>query len=207
MFPECSRETARSEIAECVRLASEMGIEMKSFAFPRNRVSHLDVLEEYGFTHYRGPGKNERSENGRPAILRRMGHLFDILNATEPKPVVPERRNALWNIPGSTIFFSKRGIRRYIPMSLRVRRALKGLNAAVRDRGIFHLWFHPTNMADEIESMFSGLDQVLTYASQLRRNGQIEFLPMGAISESNPGAHGGPVPSLVPHVDHEYIGQ
>ena len=207
MFPECSRETARSEIAECVRLASEMGIEMKSFAFPRNRVCHLDVLEEYGFTHYRGPGKNERWENGRSDLLRRLGHLFDILFATEPQPVVPERKNALWNIPGSTIFFPKHGIRRYIPMSFRVRRARKGLNAAVRDRGIFHLWFHPTNMADEIESMFSGLDRILAYASQLRRNGRIEFLPMGAISTSSAEVLDNLTSSLESHFKHEYIGQ
>src|SRR5215831_19489806 len=61
LFDQCSSETVRSELARCLALAREMGIELRSFAFPRNQVGHLEVLREFGFTHYRGPGKNERA--------------------------------------------------------------------------------------------------------------------------------------------------
>lgn len=185
IFPECSRETARSEIAECVRLAAESGIEMRSFAFPRNRVAHLGVLKEYGFTHYRGPGKNERFDQYRLRAMRRVVHLLDILLAREPRPVVPEMNDGLWNVAGSMVFLPKHGLRRYIPMSLRVRRARKGLNAAVRDGGIFHLWFHPTNMADEMESMFKGLEEILACAYRLSQAGKMDFLPLSSVTGRN----------------------
>src|SRR5262249_19504817 len=41
--PGCSRETAESELLACMRAARELGIEMRSFAFPRNEVGHLHV--------------------------------------------------------------------------------------------------------------------------------------------------------------------
>ena len=73
------------------------------------------------------------------------------------------------------------GIRRYIPMERRVRRAVKGLEAAVRQQRIFHLWFHPTNLAQETEAMFKGLRAICRRARELQNEGKLEFLPMGSI--------------------------
>lgn len=87
-----------------------------------------------------------------------------------------------WTSDSIQLHSFKHGVRRYILMWLRVRRSVKGPNAAAREGGIFHLWFHPMNMADECKSKFAGLDQILALASQLRKKDQIEFLPMGAIS-------------------------
>jgi hypothetical protein len=66
--------------------------------------------------------------------------------------------DGLINIPASMMYFPQHGRRRQIPASLRVRRALKGVDSAARERRIFHLWFHPTNLADETDSMLAGLD-------------------------------------------------
>ena len=49
------------------------------------------------------------------------------------------------------------GFRKHLPLTWRVHRAIKGMDDAVRRRSIFHLWFHPTNLADQEESMFLGL--------------------------------------------------
>lgn len=83
------------------------------------------------------------------------------------------------------MFFPMHGIRRYIPMSLRVKRAQKGLDLAVEKKSLFHLWFHPTNMAFEIEQMFSGLRKILIYADKLRQGGVLETLTMSEIAELN----------------------
>jgi hypothetical protein len=48
---------------------------------------------------------------------------------------------------------------------------------------VFHLWFHPTNLADEPERMFAGLRQILVEVSRLRRSGQLEVLTMGQLAE------------------------
>lgn len=178
----CSAATAESEVAACVGLAREMGIELRSFAFPRNRVAHLDVLRRHGFRCYRGPGPRwyERDEDVGP--LGRLAHLWDVLLAAPPPTVLPERDvSGLWNIPGSMIYFPMHGVRRWIPVSRRVKRALKGLDTAARSRRVFHLWFHPTNLADGLDPMFAGLRAILERAAALRRSGELEVRPMGAL--------------------------
>lgn len=178
----CSRETAESEMQECVRLANNIGVKLESFAFPRNEVGHLDVLREQGFTCYRGVEPNWYENQKVPEKARRVLRLIDVLRAAKPPVVLPEKtESGLWNIPGSAIYFPMHGGRRHIPLSLRVKRAVKGLDAAVRERKVFHLWFHPTNMADETDSMFSGLRQIMMYAAGLRDKGVLDFMTMGEL--------------------------
>jgi len=175
----CSRETARSEVAACVRLARELGLELRSFAFPRNSVGHLDVLREHGFRCYRGPGPRWYERDDAPGALGRLAHLADVLSAAEPATVLPEAtESGLWNIPGSMIYFPMHGVRRYVPVSRRVARALKGLRAAAAGGRVFHLWFHPTNLADEADAMFAGLREILAQAARLRAEGALRILPM-----------------------------
>jgi len=179
----CSRESAQSELLACVRAAREMGIVPRSFAFPRNRVGHLDLLPGHGFSCYRGPGPRWYERRSAPGGLDRLAHLAAVVAAIRP-PVVSPRfvREGLWDIPGSMIYFPMHGARRYIPLSARVRRAKKGLRSAARQRKVFHLWFHPTNLADEPERMFAGLREILRAAADLRRRGDLDIEPMGALA-------------------------
>jgi peptidoglycan/xylan/chitin deacetylase (PgdA/CDA1 family) len=177
----CSRETAVSELAECVRLARQRGLTLQSFAFPRNRVGHLDVLREYGLTCYRGPEPVWYERPRVPHRIRRLGHLADVVMARRPPVVLPEESSeGLWNIPGSMLYFPMHGHRRHIPMSVRVRRAVKGVERAARERKIFHLWFHPTNLADEPEAMFQGLRSIFERVDNLRAQRELVVLPMAS---------------------------
>ena len=78
------------------------------------------------------------------------------------------------------IYFPIHGLRRFIPVSRRVKRAIKGLEAAAREKGVFHLWFHPTNLSDQSDAMFAGLRMIFQHASQLREDGKITIAPMRA---------------------------
>lgn len=184
--PGCSREAAESEIAACVRAAAWTERPAASFVFPRNRVGHLDVLAEHGIRVFRGPGPRwyERDEN--PGALGRLAHLLEVAMGTPAPTVLPEATpEGLVNLPGSMIYLPAHGIRGLIPVSRRVRRALAGLNDAAERRRVFHLWFHPTNLADHYESMMAGLREVFGRARQLRDAGQLDLRPMGAFA---PGA-------------------
>ncbi|HKA23149.1 MAG TPA: polysaccharide deacetylase family protein [Blastocatellia bacterium] len=180
--PGCSHETAESEINASVLAARQLGIEMRSFAFPRNEVGHLDLLKKYGFTSYRGPEKNWYGHQRWPTPVKRLCHLWDVIAAATPDVPLPERDEiGIWNLRGSMIYFPAYGLRRYIPISRRVKRAIKGLNAAAERRRVFHLWFHPTNLADEPDAMFSGLRRILDHASSLRERGNLAIKPMSAL--------------------------
>jgi peptidoglycan/xylan/chitin deacetylase (PgdA/CDA1 family) len=179
----CSRETADSELAACRRLAAAQGIEMHSFAFPRNSPGHLDVLAQHGFTCFRGPEPNWYERPRLPREAKRAAHFADVVLARSPPVVVPFRAGELWNVPGSMIYLPMHGIRRLIPVQRRVTRALKGLDRAVLEKRLFHLWLHPTNLADRLPQMLSGLRTVLGRASHLRERGQLSIVPMAGVPE------------------------
>lgn len=179
--PGCSRETATTEVRECVRLARALGLTMYSFVFPHNSVGHLDVLREYGFRCYRGPDPQILAYSGLPEFLRRIAHLRSILLREEPVPVLPQMTSSgLWNLAGSMSYLPAHGVRKYIPVSFRVTRARRGLDAAVRQKKIFHLWFHPTDLAHSPDPMLDGLREIFRHAADLRNLGDLEILPMAA---------------------------
>jgi peptidoglycan/xylan/chitin deacetylase (PgdA/CDA1 family) len=179
----CSRETARSELEACVRAAGQMGLTLQSFSFPRNRVGHRDLLAENGFICYRGPEARWYQAPRMPEVVRRLGHLWDVLTITEPPVVEPILTpEGVLDVPGSMVLLPIHGWRRLIPVSWRVRRALKGLDAAVREQRIFHLWAHPTSLADEAEAMLGGLRRILARVSLRRDRGALAVLTMGGVA-------------------------
>ena len=177
--PGCSRETAESELRACVEAARSLGVTLQSFAFPRNEVGHLDLLPRHGFTSYRGPDPIWYA--GWPRGARRAAHLWDVARAATPPVVQPVRVGDLWNIPGSMVYLPRHGVRRFIPVSRRVKRALAGLERA-RGGGIFHLWMHPTNLVDDLEGMFEGLDAILDRAARLRDAGDLRVASVGDVA-------------------------
>jgi peptidoglycan/xylan/chitin deacetylase (PgdA/CDA1 family) len=181
--PGCSRECADSELRASVLAARELGIKLRSFAFPRNSVGHLDVLRDHSFASFRGPGPRWYEQEEPPGPLARLARLVDVLLAKQPPALLPRfAGEGLWDLPGSMIYHPMHGLRRYIPLGLRVKRASKGLRAAANEKKLFHLWFHPTNLADESETMFEGLEKILFEVSALRDQGRLETLTMGALA-------------------------
>jgi hypothetical protein len=180
---KCSPETADADVANCARQARRWGIDMKSFIFPRNLVGHLQTLKRYGFTCFRGPEPHWYANRSR--LIRRLGHLLEILAMKTPPSVTVSEQDGMWNIPGSMLYTPSWGSRRYLPVWMRVLRAKRGLRNAVRHRQIFHLWFHPTDLAGRPEAMIDGLRQIFEYAARLRASGRLVVRPMKGLVPSS----------------------
>jgi hypothetical protein len=182
--PGCSRAAAESDLDALVAAAAGMGLTLRSFSFPRNRVGHADALAARGFRVYRPPEPTAYGDL-RWGALRRLGHLADVLLARTPPVVLPERRDGLVGVPGSMVYFPMHGLRRLLPMAWRVRRARKGLRAAVREGRVFHLWTHPTNLAEHTEAMFGGLRTILEEMAELRSRGLMEVRTLGELGAAS----------------------
>ncbi|HEX6146223.1 MAG TPA: hypothetical protein VF083_05545, partial [Acidimicrobiia bacterium] len=52
--PGCSEAAFASDLAACRHVASEAGLQLRSFVYPRNTIGHLDTLAGHGFEAYRG---------------------------------------------------------------------------------------------------------------------------------------------------------
>ena len=182
--PNCSRVDAERELEGCVRAARKYGVDLKSFIFPRNYVGHLNLLQEYGFTCYRSPEPHWYRDQPRP--VRRFGQLIEIAAARTPPGVTVRNNGGIWEIPGSMLYTPSFGARRYVPVWMRVLRARRGLNQAVRRNEIFHLWFHPTDLVCRMEAMMRGLREIFEHVARLREAGQIEVRSMADLVPSEP---------------------
>ena len=178
----CSADVASSELEACLRVAADAGIELRSFVFPRNVEGHHDVLRAHGIRAFRGA--EPYWYRGLPGPLRRAAHLADEAIALTPPVSSPaEIQPGLWDIPGSMLLLSRVGVRRLVPIQARVRKARKGLRRAVREDKVFHLWFHPFNLAVDRGAMLAALDEVLQEATRLRSAGQLTIRLMGALAD------------------------
>jgi peptidoglycan/xylan/chitin deacetylase (PgdA/CDA1 family) len=193
--PGCSREAAVADVRSCVELAKKLGIPLRSFVFPRNAEGHHDVLRDAGFIAYRGEGPTWF--NRLPSSARRAGHLIDQAAALPPPVFTPEQRHGgLWNLPGSMLLLPRNGVRRLIPLAARVRKARAGLRRAVREQGVFHLWFHPFNLATDPPGLLGAFTTILDEAVGMRNRGELDIRTMGDFAaELNGATHPPPPPS------------
>jgi len=174
-----SSQAAETEIKKCLKVARPL--RFRSFVFPKNIIGHLEILKKYGFTSFRGP---EQSWFTKIPELQKLFQILDFVLLLPPPISSPAKDpSGLINIPGSMYFVSARDLRKYIPQKFRLIRAQKGLNKAVKEKKIFHLWFHPIDFARETEKMFLGLEEILKYAAQLKKENKLQIKSMGQITE------------------------
>ncbi|MBI5570236.1 MAG: polysaccharide deacetylase family protein [Desulfomonile tiedjei] len=182
--PECSRDVALSQLRESGRLAREKGLELTSLVFPRNSIGHLDVLCELGYVSFRGLERNWFRKLNSTPIAGRFCRYFDKLMAFTPpcyKEFTCYRKTAvqrwLFDLPASMFYPPFGGLWNLVGLSRRVEQAKKGVAQAVRNKALFHLWFHPFNLASS-PLLFEGLEEVLASIDDQVQAGNLESLTM-----------------------------
>jgi hypothetical protein len=179
--PETSAEVARSELNGGIRALKEIEILPRAFVFPRNLVAHLDILASHGIRCYRGRASSLSEKLGFNLAGRAVRYAEEVARCT-PQPVWPQEvRPGLWSIPASLNLYSMRpAAKRIAPLRTRVERVRLGIDAAVRQRGIFHLWFHPENLAEAPWS-FPIFEDIVGELVKRRSAGDIEILTMNQV--------------------------
>ncbi len=176
----CTKASAESDLQAWVSLAKKNNAQATSFVFPKNSVGHLDLLTKYGFTTYRGADR--QWFESAPSQIRHLVQILDFLLPTSPSTVLPETNKKLINIPGSFYFLSARGVRKYIPKGIRAWKAKRGIDKAVKNGEIFHLWSHPIDFSDQPQKLLKDFEDILIYASKKVDEGKLEIKTMKQIS-------------------------
>jgi ubiquinone/menaquinone biosynthesis C-methylase UbiE len=178
----CTKEVADSDIRKCVELAKKENIKLQSFVFPRNLPGHLEILSRYGFKVFRGRDDVYSRLSLRPKIIKKLYFLFGDLIGSTPPVVMPNtitvNGNKLIEIPSSMLFRFASGVSRIIPAGVRLKKARKGIDAAIRKNKIFHLWFHPISFAWKSKEMFGELEKILEYVYQKKKERVLENLTL-----------------------------
>ena len=181
-FNALDAATARNELAEARRVHDAHGLEFRSFVYPRNLVAHGDALREHGIVVFRGVDAGVLEMAGRlhPAA-RRVLNLGTKLLPVTPPAVWPRRhQSGLIELPSSLLLMARNGPRKLIRPTLLHANARRGLESAQARKGLFHLWFHPSNFYYDTDTQFQVFEAILSDAARLRDAGTLEVRTMGS---------------------------
>ena len=169
-------EVAAFELAaSAVTLSKYCGARLKTFIFPENRLGHLKEFKSSPYFIYRG--EDDTWYKNLP--LQSFFHFIDQVLPIPPRPVTlatDEYGNTY--VPGSILLFAYDGVR-YLKVK-------NGIDRAIAEKKIFHLWFHPWNLGSS-PRMLKLLERVFVYVDKCRAEGSLSVATIGdlaSISES-----------------------
>lgn len=174
----CSRQHAEEEVGAAVETIRTHGVEPKSFVFPRNDIGHVDVLREYGIEVYRGKDARWYERPSVPDVVKPPLRFADEAARIRPSVVEPVERDGIVELRGSQVFRPSYDGWQYTLGESSISRAKKGLERVARTGGVFHLWFHPFNLGQNISIDINRLERIIMFARKLSVRGHIEIMPM-----------------------------
>jgi len=188
--PGCSEEVAEAEIEECIRIMQEnYNLRPRVFIFPRDYPGHLEVLERNGFIAFRGRipyaiNYREVATGIRDTLVRliSLASYAASFYFRVPPPVVQHfDESGLVNVPGSMCYNKKSSI----PLNLVKTKALKGIERAVEENLIFHLYSHLINFgqAPDTKAFMRSFEEILALADLFRSKNKLEITTMKELVE------------------------
>lgn len=163
------REAVITDLQEVQKIHDKNDLPLESFIFPRNMEGYHEELRKIGIKCYRGESKFWYMRLG--GFVRRLARLFDYY-LPNVKTVLPSKHESgLINIPDSLLLLGRNGLRKLVLPSVMKRKIKKGLDQAVKNNEVFHLWFHPSNFSYDTDTQLEILEHTLEYASNLRNKG------------------------------------
>lgn len=158
----------------CAReIGTEIGVEYRSFVFPRNQVqdAYLAELDKAGYQVFRGNPDHWLYRDGHLVAGGRAGRAVRLADAYLPisgNHVAKASLDCgLVDLPAS---LSLRPWSRQLAAleSTRLQRLKCAMTAAAEAEGIFHLWWHPHNFGVNIEENMAVLESLLQHYVRLR---------------------------------------
>ena len=191
-----TREAFAADIASAMAIGRRYGFDIRSIVFPRNqfRPSYEAVLKDAGITCYRGNEPNwmyrPRPREEETLAVRAPRLLDGYISLSGPKFIrweeisqssgIHDVRASMFLRPYST---QRKGLEPF-----RLRRIAGGIRAAAKNRGIFHLWWHPHNFGKNIAENLEFLRSVLKIFAEQRQVHGMQSLSMIEVASLAPAA-------------------
>lgn len=176
-----SRELLEQDLASVNRQAKGLGIQLKTLIFPKNRVAHVDVLAAHGFTAYRKVTANRFDSV--PSPLRRVARKLDAYLPVPPDVSYPERDGSLWVLPATHYYRHTGGWARLQSNAVRTAKLKAGLRRAADRRALFHVWFHPYDIASNPDRLLRPLEAAFAEVARLRDAGRLDNRTLGELAD------------------------
>lgn len=153
----------------CAReIGAELGVEYRSFVFPRNQVqdAYLAELDKAGFQVFRGNPDHWLYREGHFVAGGYAGRGIRLADAYLPisgnHVSKPSSVLGLVDLPASLSLRPWSHLLKTLE-PIRLMRLKRAMTAAADANGIFHLWWHPHNFGVNIEENMAMLESLLQH--------------------------------------------
>ncbi|MFW6196700.1 MAG: polysaccharide deacetylase family protein [Thermoplasmatota archaeon] len=175
-FNQINKDMAEDEIKMSKKIEKDWNIELKSFVYPTDEKAYVDILGKYDFNIYRRKPIWYSDRTHFKNLIEGLGNL-------NPPPVTPVFKNGLWSINTSMIYYDS--LIPFFPIEARVPFtslpcAKMGLNRAIKEKSIFHIFLHPWNLLTT-EKLEYNLNSFLKYVSKRINNNNIKNVTMNEL--------------------------
>jgi len=186
--PGATTEQFAADLVCASAIGAEIGLEFKSFVFPRNQVEENCLIElgKMGYQVFRGNADHWLYREGHNVDFGYVGRGIRLVDAYLPisgnHTAKPSLLLGLINIPASLSLRPwSQHLTAFEPLRL-LRLKSSMTEAAVTDR-IFHLWWHPHNFGVNIEENIAVLASLLQHYQVLRNKYGMRSVQMADFSK------------------------
>lgn len=185
-----TEEQFDADMAAAVSAAHGMGVELRSFIFPRNQYNerYLAICARHGIIAYRGnerswlyDARNREDESRFRRGLRLLDTWLPISGANTHAPRATSNGSPL-DIPSSR-FLRPYSARLAALDGLKIRRIERAMTHAARHGEVFHLWWHPHNFGADLGRNMAYLDRILTHFDTLRARYGMDSRTMAELAD------------------------
>ncbi|NBD24212.1 polysaccharide deacetylase family protein [Paenibacillus glycinis] len=184
------QEEFSEDLRAAVSIADKRGIPIESIVFPRNQINpaYLQEIHRHGIMAYRGNQPHWLYRNGYstndPLYLRAFRLLDTYFNFSGHHVYALDMQDKSLpvNVPASHFFRPYSRKLRWIER-FRLRRILKSMTEAAKTNTMYHLWWHPYNLADDPVPNMSALMKIINHYRDLNRKYGMVSMNMEEVSE------------------------
>jgi len=181
--PDLSVEVAKKDFEIFRSICKQkLGFNPVSFVYPRHSVGFRELLPLFGFKIYRGSTLEPFIRY--PAFLRKSLRFgIRAFGIASPVSIPVKEKDGLVHLPASLHFALREGIMgKLITSYMLAKRAKEGVMRAVREGGVFSIYFHDHNIGLNPTAFLSAIKEVLDLSSQLREEGKLRIMTMKDIA-------------------------
>lgn len=192
LFGKLSKDEARFEIQEWLRLAKRRHIVHQTVIFPQGNIGHLDLFREAGFICYRGKEVRHPALTT-PLLGKALNQINLRLSILTPQVYeVKVDPLGLVNIPSSQwLFRTNRRIEIILDSlnlhTLRFQPTINGMKRAAEEKKVIHLWVHPQEFRTEKD--FEKLRFVFECFAEQAKAGKLQSITMANLAQQTLKLH------------------
>lgn len=186
-------EQFEADLLANIAIAKQNNIELKSIVFPRNQLKddYLVICNKYGITNYRGTENNSIYKYNNLELLEKKRHrilrLFDTyINITGINDYFLRDLKETFGLNlKSSRFFRSYNSKLSLLEPLKMKRVLKAMTHAARNKKVYHIWWHPHNFGKNTEANLNQIEKLFQHYKHLNNKYNFVSVTMAELGKIN----------------------